>query len=69
MSYFFSIFLYSNFFVDGCTDKYNYNKVKRWSTDIPSKDMFAIENFVFMHNIDESHWNCEVIFMEDKRIH
>jgi len=55
-------------FVDGCTDKYNYNKVKKWSTNVPGKDIFALDKVFFRHNVDGSHWTCAVIFMEEKRI-
>ena len=53
-------------FVDGCTDKYNYNKVKKWSTNVPGKDIFALDKVFFRHNVDGSHWTCAVIFMEEK---
>ena len=44
------------------------NEVKIWSKNVPSKDMFALDKFFFMHNVDESHWTCAVIFMEENRI-
>ena len=55
-------------FVDGCTDKYKYNEVKKWSTNVPGKDIFALDKVFFMHNVDVSHWTCAVIFTEEKRI-
>ena len=39
-------------------------EAKRWSTNVPGKDMFARDKFFFMKNVDESHWICAVIFME-----
>ena len=45
------------------------NKVNRWSTDVPGKDIFALEKCLFMKNVDGSNWNCAVICMEDKKIH
>jgi hypothetical protein len=67
-SHFFSSFFFSKLFVDGCTDKYKYNEVKKWSTNVPGKDIFALDKVFFMHNVDVSHWTCAVIFMEEKRI-
>ena len=43
-------------------------EVKIWSKNIPGKDMFALGKVLFMQNVDDSHWTCAVIFMEEKRI-
>ena len=59
---------FSSFF-DGCTDKYNYNEVKRWSVNVPGKDICALDKVFFMHNVDGSNWRtCAVIFIEEKII-
>ena len=44
------------------------NEVKRWSTDVPGKEIFELVIVFFMQNIDESHCIYAVIFMEQKRI-
>ena len=36
--------------------------------NVPGKDMFALDTAFLIKNLDESHWTCAVIFMEDKRI-
>ena len=64
-SHFFSSFFLSNLFANGC---YNYNEVKKWSKNVPGKDIFALDKVFFMHNVDGIHWTCAVIFMEEKRI-
>jgi sentrin-specific protease 1 len=52
----------------GCNGCYNYNKVKKWSKNVPDKDIFALDKVFFMHNVDGNHWTCAIIFMEEKRI-
>ena len=64
-SHFFSSLFLSNLFANGC---YNYNEVKKWSKNVPGKDIFALDKVFFMHNVDGIHWTCAVIFMEEKRI-
>ena len=44
------------------------NEFNIWSKNVPGKDMFALGKFLFMHNVDESHWTCAVIFVGEKRI-
>ena len=44
------------------------NEFNKFSTNVPGKDMSALEKVFFVHNVDESHCTCAVIFMEDKRI-
>ena len=44
------------------------NEVKIWSNDVPGKDMFALGKVLFMHNVDESHWTCAVIFIDENMI-
>ena len=43
-------------------------EVNRWSTNVPGKDMFALENVFVMKNVDKSHWTCAVIFIKYKMI-
>jgi sentrin-specific protease 1 len=48
--------------------KYNYEKVKGWSKNVPGKDIFNLKYIFFPINIKNMHWTVAVIFMEAKRI-
>jgi len=48
--------------------KYNYEKVKSWSKNVPGKDIFNLKYRFFPINIKNMHWTVAVIFMEAKRI-
>ena len=49
-------------------NKYNYKNVKRWSKKVPGKDIFNLKYILCPINLDNTHWTCAVIFMEEKRI-
>jgi hypothetical protein len=48
--------------------KYNYEKVKGWSKNVPGKDIFNLKYIFFPINLNNRHWTVAVIFMEAKRI-
>ena len=69
---------YSSYFIQTLFDeknnnmkkrgKYNHKNVKRWRNNVPGKDIFELKYIVCPINIDNIHWTCAVIFMEEKRI-
>jgi sentrin-specific protease 1 len=48
--------------------RYNYENVKKWSRQVPGKDIFNLKYIFCPINHDNTHWTVAVIFMEDKRI-
>jgi len=48
--------------------KYNYEKVKGWSKNVPGKDIFNLKYILCPINLNIRHWTVAVIFMEAKRI-
>ena len=36
--------------------------------NVPGKEMFSLDKVFFMHNVEESHCTCEVIFMQERNI-
>jgi sentrin-specific protease 1 len=67
-SHFFMSFFFTKLFDEGCTNKYTYSNVKRWSKKVPGKDIFGLDKVFFPCNINMMHWTCVVIFMQEKRI-
>ena len=55
----------SNPALDG---KYDYGNVKRWSKQVPGKDLFKLDKIFFPINENRMHWVCAVAFMSEKRI-
>jgi Ulp1 protease family, C-terminal catalytic domain len=47
---------------------YEYRNVKRWSKNVPGKDIFALDKVVLPINMGGMHWICAAIFMKEKRI-
>ena len=47
---------------------YNYEKVRRWSSNVPGKDIFNLKYIICPVNEGNIHWTLAVIFMEEKRI-
>jgi hypothetical protein len=47
---------------------YEYRNVKRWSKNVPGKDIFGLDKIVFPINMGGMHWICGTIFMKDKKI-
>ena len=48
--------------------KYNYKNVRRWGKKVPGKDIFNLKYIICPINLDNEHWTCVVIFMEEKKI-
>ena len=67
-SHFFMSFFVTKLLDVGCTNGYTYKHVKHWSTKVPGKDIFNLKNIFFPININQSHWACAVIYMQEKRI-
>lgn len=67
-SHFFMSFFFTKLLDEGCTNRYCYKNVKRWSKKVPGKDIFNLSKIVFACNVGGAHWTCAVIFMEEKRI-
>jgi Ulp1 family protease len=66
-SHFFKSFFMTKL-LGGSSENYKYANVKRWSKNVPGKDIFNLSKIFFPVNIMNQHWSCAVIFMEDKRI-
>jgi len=48
--------------------KYEYRNVKRWSKNVPGKDIFDLDKICFpIHTL--GHWVCAVAYMQERRIH
>jgi sentrin-specific protease 1 len=47
---------------------YEYRNVKRWSKNVPGKDIFKLEKIFFPINQNNMHWTLAVAFMKQKRI-
>ena len=72
-SHFFSSFFIQNMFDEKNKNihlrgKYNYDNVRRWGKKVPGGDVFNLKYIVCPVNIENMHWCCAVIFMEEKRI-
>ena len=48
--------------------RYDYKQVKRWSKNVPGKDLFALDKIIFPINEGQMHWICACIFMSERRI-
>ena len=48
--------------------KYNYNNVRRWSQNVPGRDIFNLEYILCPINTDNEHWSCAVISIQGKKI-
>mmetsp|Transcript_368 Transcript_368/g.614 ORF Transcript_368/g.614 Transcript_368/m.614 type:complete len:572 (-) Transcript_368:78-1793(-) len=67
-SHFFMSFFLTKLFDEGCTNKYTYNNVKRWSKNVPGKDIFELDKVFIPCNMNMMHWTCVVIYIQKKRI-
>lgn len=47
---------------------YEYRNVKRWSKNVPGKDIFKLDKIIFPINQNNMHWTSAVVFMKQKRI-
>ena len=48
--------------------KYGYKNVKRWSKQVPGKDIFKLDKVFFPINQGQMHWLCACAFIAEKRI-
>ena len=67
-SHFFNSFFFTKLFDEGDTGRYKYKNVRKWSKEVPGKDIFALDKIFFSCNILRTHWTCIVIFIQEKRI-
>ena len=61
-SHFFKSYFMTKFF------DYGFSGVKRWSRNVPGRDIFALDKIIFPLNVGGLHWNCIVAFMQDNVI-
>ena len=47
---------------------YKYQSVRRWSKNIPGKNIFALDRIFFPINRGCMYWMCAVIFMQKKKM-
>jgi Ulp1 family protease len=70
-SHFFKSFFITKLLNEGnatCEGQYEYRNVRRWSKNVPGKDIFSLEKIFFPVNMGELHWICVVVFMTERRI-
>ncbi len=72
-SHFFNSFFWQNLFDEKNDDEtlrgtYNYEKVRRWSRNVPGGDIFELKHIFLPINHDNFHWTSACIFMEQKVI-
>jgi Ulp1 family protease len=48
--------------------RYNYEKKSKWIKKAPGNNIFNLKNIYFIINIDNNHWVCIVVYMEEKLI-
>ncbi len=48
--------------------RYNYKNITRWEKKAPGNNIFNLKNIYFIINVDNNHWACIVVYMEEKRI-
>ncbi len=48
--------------------QYDYRNVKRWSKQVPGKDIFQLDKVFFPINQGQMHWLCACAFITEKRI-
>ena len=48
--------------------QYEYRNVKRWSKNVPGKDLFKLDKVFFPINQGNMHWLCACAFIQEKRI-
>ncbi len=72
-SHFFNSFFIQNLFDEKndlveMRNKYNYDKVARWSRKVPGGDIFQLKYVFFPRNVDNYHWTSVLVMMERKKI-
>jgi hypothetical protein len=48
--------------------QYEYRNVKRWSKNVPGKDLFNLDKVFFPINQGNMHWLCACAYIQEKRI-
>jgi hypothetical protein len=48
--------------------KYNYENISKWIKKAAGNNIFNLKNIYFIINIDNNHWACIVVYMEEKWI-
>ena len=48
--------------------RYNYENISKWIKNETGNNIFNLKNIYFPINIDNHHWVCAVVYMEEKRI-
>jgi sentrin-specific protease 1 len=66
--HFFKSFFITKLLDEGVTNTYTYSNVKRWSKNVPGKDIFGLDKVFIPVNIGNAHWACLVIFIQERRI-
>ena len=66
--HFFKSFFITKLLDEGYTNRYTYSNVKRWSKNVPGKDIFGLDKVFIPVNIGNAHWACLVIFIQERRI-
>ncbi len=72
-SHFFNSFFVQNLFNEknnnmALRGKYNYQKVVNWGQKVPGANIFNLKYLVCPVNLDNMHWTCAIVFMEEKYI-
>ena len=66
--HFFKSFFITKLLDEGVTNRYNYSNVKRWSRNVPGKDVFSLDKIFIPVNMSNVHWACVVVFLQEKKI-
>jgi sentrin-specific protease 1 len=66
--HFFKSFFITRLLDEGVTNRYSYGNVKRWSKNVPGKDIFGLDKVFIPVNMSNVHWTCVVIFVQERKI-
>jgi sentrin-specific protease 1 len=66
-NHFFTSFFYKGIHFNEA-EQYEYNRIKKWTKDVPGKDIFKLHKIFFPINIGEMHWVCVVVQMKEREI-
>jgi len=65
-SHFFQSFFMSKLLDTHDTRTYKYDNVKNWSQSVPGGDIFELNSIFTSINMDNIHWGCAEIAMQEK---
>ena len=65
-SHFFQSFFMSKLLDTHDTRTYKYDNVKNWSQSVPGGDIFELNSIFTPINMDNIHWGCAEIAMQEK---